>query len=295
MKLVLLEINENLRNLLKPDSLFNNYLGVDLIYFSIPTNLSIVDQNHLINQGFIFFQSQFSEKVENYISVENKSDVRINLKHAKELSWEIFFRFNCWVRVCDGIFDEELDWFISGFTGKIIDFYSNDENSVFLISLSGDSISKIPLEHLKTIIDNKITPFYTILESDLIMPDKIPDNIPEDEKLRIESILNLINFQDYSTRGIFTNISDLLLFWENQFKEKFVNPVEVRINSSNQSIYHLIDLPYYDERFGVWCTLKSDEKIIDVPINKIIEVKNNKSFDELIINYKKMMAIVLPN
>ncbi len=294
MKLVLLEINENLRNLLKPDSLFNNYSGVDLIYFSIPKNLSIADHNHLINQGIMFFQSQFSEKVENYISVENKKDVTKKIKIAKELSWEILYRFNKWVKVCDGIFDEDLDWFISGFTGKIIDFYSDGETSVFLIAFSGDAISKIPLEHLKTNFIN-ISPFYTFLESGLIMPDKGPENINVDEKQRIGIMLQLTNFQINSSLEKFDRFSDLLQFWEDQFKDKLVNPIEVRINSSDQSIYQLIDIPYFDERFGVWVTLISDEKIVDVPIMEIVKVLNNKIFKELFIEYKKMMAIVLPN
>ncbi|MBW6472601.1 MAG: hypothetical protein K0B14_05705 [Anaerolineaceae bacterium] len=294
MKLIILEISANLRNLLKPDSIINNYSDVKTFYFSIPTKLSNFDQNHLVKQSFLFFKSQFSGDVENHISIVNKSDIGINLKVAKELSWEIFFRFNRWVRVCDGIFDEDLDWFISGFTGKILDFYSDDENSVFLIAFSGESISKIPFDHLQKNINN-ISPFYTFLESEFIMPDEGPENTNADEKLRIEIMLQLTNFQINSSLEKFDRFSDLLQFWEDQFKDKLVNPIEVRINSADQSIYQLVDIPYYDERFGVWVTLFSDEKIVDIPIMEIVKVINNKIFNELIIKYKKMMAIVLPN
>jgi hypothetical protein len=294
MKLVLLEINDRLRNFIKPDSFINNFSDIDLIYFSIPPNLTIADQNRLINQGFIFFQSQFSVNIENHIYVENEKDFTNKIEIAKEISWEIFYRFNKWVKVSDGIFDEDLDWFISGFTGKIIDFYANDETSVFLIAFSGDALSKIPLEHLKTNFNN-ISPFYTYLESGLIMPDKGPENINIDEKQRIEIMLKLINFPDYSTGEKFKCLSDLLQFWEDQFISKLVNPIEVRINSSNQSIYQLIDIPYFDERFGVWVTLFSGEKIIDVPIMEIDKVFYNITFNELIIEYKKMMAFLLPN
>lgn len=294
MKLVLLEINDTLRNLIKPDSIFNNYLDVDLFYFSIPINITIAEQNHLINQGFMFFQSQFSVNIENHIFVENKKDFTNKIKIAKELSWEIFYRFNKWVKISDGIFDEDLDWFISGFTGKIIDFYANDETSVFLIAFSGDAISKIPLDHLKT---NCITvsPFYTFLEPGLIMPDKEPENTNADEKQRIEIMLQLTNFQINSSLEKFDRLSDLLHFWEDRFKDKLVNPIEVRINSSDQSIYQLIDIAYFDERFGVWVTLLSNNKIVDIPILEIERVINNKFFNELIIDYKKMMSIVLPN
>jgi hypothetical protein len=294
MKLVLLEINDTLRNLIKPDSIFNNYSDVDLFYFSIPVNITIAEQNHLINQGFMFFQSQFSVNIENHIFVENKKDFTNKIKIAKELSWEIFYRFNKWVKISDGIFDEDLDWFISGFTGKIIDFYANDETSVFLIAFSGDAISKIPLDHLKT---NCITvsPFYTFLEPGLIMPDKEPENTNADEKQRIEIMLQLTNFQINSSLEKFDGLSDLLHFWEDRFKDKLVNPIEVRINSSDQSIYQLIDIAYFDERFGVWVTLLSNNKIVDIPILEIERVINNKFFNELIIDYKKMMSIVLPN
>ena len=108
-------------------------------------------------------------------------------------------------------------------------------------------------------------------------------------------MLQLTNFQINSSLEKFDRFSDLLQFWEDQFKDKLVNPIEVRINSSDQSIYQLIDIPYFDERFGVWVTLISDEKIVDVPIMEIVKVFNNKIFKELFIEYKKMMAIVLPN
>ena len=295
MKLVFLEINEYLRNLLKPDSIFNNYPEIDLFYFSIPSTLTISDQNHLINQGFLFFQTQFSVKVENHIFVENKRNVRNITKIAKELSWEIFFHFNKWVKVCDGIFDEDLDWFISGFTGKIIDFYSNDEGSVFMIAISGNSLSKIPSEHLKSNINNNIPAFYTFLSPELIMPDLESENSNVDEKFRIELMLKLTNFQDFPTTEKFKNFFDLLNFWKDQFTEQIVNPVEVRINSSDRSIYHLIDVPYFDERFGVWCTLKSDEKIIDIPIMEILEITDNKVLINLVMDYQKMMTLLLPN
>ncbi|PKO07516.1 MAG: hypothetical protein CVU41_02150 [Chloroflexi bacterium HGW-Chloroflexi-3] len=295
MKVVLLTINESIRNLLNPDSIINNFPQVDSFYFSIPTNSSIPDQNHLIKQGLLFFQSQFTIDIGSYISVENKRAIRKNLIFFKEFSWEIFFHFNKWIKVCDGIFDEDLDWFISGFTGKIIDFYSNVESSVFMIAFSGNSLSKIPLEHLKSNINNNIPPFYTFLEPDLIMPDLEPENVNVDEKQRIDLMLKLTDFQDLSTVEKFKNFSDILNFWVDLFKEKTVIPIEVRIDSSDRSIYQLIDIPYFDERFGVWCTLLSDKKYLDIPMTKILEITNNKIFNNLLMNYQKMMSLTLPN
>jgi len=294
MKLVFLEIKADLRNLLKPDSIIKNYSEVDSFYFSIPTRLSISDQNHLIKQSFLFFKSQFSVDIENHISIVNKREIGTKLKVAKELSWEIFFRFNRWIRVCDGIFDEDLDWFISGFSGKIIDFYSDDKNSVFLIAFSGDSITKIPLNHIQATINN-ISPFYTFLEPELIMPDIGPENLNVDEKKRIGIMLELTNFKNLSTFEKIESFSGLLKFWEDQFKANLVNPAEVRINSSDQSIYKLKDIPYFDERFGVWGTLISDIKMVDIPMMEIQEVTNNKFLSDLIMEYQKTMPLLLPN
>lgn len=295
MKLVLLEINNSLRNLIKYDSLLNNFPNVVLFYFSIPTNITIADQNHLVKQGFLFFQSQFSENINSHIFVVNKKDVRNKIKIAKELSWEIFFHFNKWVKVCSGVFDEGLDWFISSFKGKIIDFYSNDGGSVFLIAFSGNSLLKIPLELLNTNINNKIPAFHTFLGPELIMPDSEPDNKNEDEKQRIELMLKLKNYTYCSSGEKFKSFSDLLQCWKDQFKEKFVSRVKVRINSSDRSIYHLIDIPYFDERFGVWCTLESSEKIIDIPIMEILEIEDNKVLINLVMEYQKIMTGLLPN
>lgn len=291
MKTVLLSITEGLRNLLNPNSIINNFSEVDLFYFSIPTNLTISDQNHLIKQSFLFFKSQFSVDIENHISVENKRVVTKNIKLSKELSWEIFYRFNRWIRVCDGIFDEDLDGFISGFTGKIIDFYSDDASSVLLIAFSGESIKKLLLDHLQTNF-KKISPFYTFLESDFIMPDTGPEDVNVDEEKRIGTMLKFSNFTNYENIESF---SALLKFWEDQFRENLVNPVKVRINSSDQSIYQLRDIPYFDERFGVWGTIYSGETIIDIPLMEIVEMTNNRFLNNLVMDYQKLMSLLLPN
>ncbi len=291
MKRVLLSINQVLRNFINPTSIINIFSEVDLFYFSIPTNLTISDQNHLIKQSFLFFKSQFSVDIENHISVENKRVVTKNKKLSKELSWEIFYRFNRWVRVCEGIFDEDLDRFISGFTGKIIDFYSDEESSVFLIAFSGESITKLPLDHLQT-NSNYISPFYTFLESEFIMPATGPEDVNVDEKKRIGTMLKFSNFTNYENIESF---SALLKFWEDQFRENLDNPVKVRINSSDQSIYQLKDIPYFDQRFGVWGTIYSGETIIDIPLMEIVEITNNRFLNNLVMDYQKLMSLLLPN
>ena len=291
MKRVLLSINQVLRNFINPTSIINIFSEVDLFYFSIPTNLTISDQNHLIKQSFLFFKSQFSVDIENHISVENKRVVTKNKKLSKELSWEIFYRFNRWVRVCEGIFDKDLDWFISGFTGKIIDFYSDEESSVFLIAFSGESITKLPLDHLQT-NSNNISPFYTFLESEFIMPAIGPEDVNVDEKKRIGTMLKFSNFTNYENIESF---SALLKFWEDQFRENLDNPVKVRINSSDQSIYQLKDIPYFDQRFGVWGTIYSGETIIDIPLMEIVEITNNRFLNNLVMDYQKLMSLLLPN
>lgn len=291
MKRVLLSINQVLRNFINPTSIINIFSEVDLFYFSIPTNLTISDQNHLIKQSFLFFKSQFSVDIENHISVENKRVVTKNKKLSKELSWEIFYRFNRWVRVCEGIFDKDLDWFISGFTGKIIDFYSDEESSVFLIAFSGESITKLPLDHLQT-NSNNISPFYTFLESEFIMPATGPEDVNVDEKKRIGTMLKFSNFTNYENIESF---SALLKFWEDQFRENLDNPVKVRINSSDQSIYQLKDIPYFDQRFGVWGTIYSGETIIDIPLMEIVEITNNRFLNNLVMDYQKLMSLLLPN
>lgn len=294
MKVVLLSFDKSLRNQLKLDSFINNFSEFELFYFSIPTRLSLSDQNHLINQSNLFFQSQFKVNIQNHISVVNKGDIRKIIKKSKEVSWEIFFRFNNWVKVCDGIFDEDLDWFISGFTGKIIDFYSDDDKSIFMIAFSGDSLSKIPFNHLLT-NDNNISPFYTFLEPEFILPDSEPENFDEDETQRIRIMLKLTNFQNLKTSENIDCFSELLQFWEGQFRKNLIYPVGVRIHSADQSTYQLKDIPYFDERFGVWGTLISDEKLIDIPIMKIQEITNNNFLNNLVKEYQKTMSLLLPS
>ncbi len=293
MRIVLLTITGDARKGIKSDSILNHYPHFDSFYFSIPSRLSVADQNHLVKRSSKFFQSQFKMSNDNLVSVVSNRDVSKKYQQAKELSWEIFYRFNQWVKVCEGIYDQELDWFISSFSGKILDFYTDDENSIFLLSFSGDSLSKIPVNHLKEI--SKITsPFYTFLESDLIMPDFEHENILEDEKKKMDLFIKLSDFKEYPQEN-FENLCGLIKFWETKFRSNLVTAEQVLIYPAQDSPSFLIEIPYFCERFGVWGTFLIGDKKIDIPLIEIVEIISNKFLDNLFQNYQKAMALILPN
>lgn len=293
MRIVLLKLTEEARKGIKSDSILNHYPHLDSFYFSIPSRLSVADQKHLIKRGSQYLQSQFSMSIVDLVSVGSSRDIRRKNQHAKELSWEIFYHFNHWVKVCEGIYDQELDWFISGFSGKILDFYTDDENSIFLIAFSGDSVSKIPVKHLIE-ISRTTSPFYTFLESDLIVPDFDPVNFLEDEKKKMDLFVELSDFKEYPQEN-FENLFDLLKFWEAQFRTHLLTAEPVRLDSYHNILALLVDIPYFCERFGVWGTLLIGDKKIDIPLIEMEEILNNKILDNHFQNYRKTMTLILPN
>ena len=293
MQIVLLSITEDLRKKIKLNSILNHFQECDLFYFSIPTNLYAADKNHLIEQSALFFKSQFMENIENSVSVENKREVRKKLQVAKELSWEIFYRFNQWIKVCEGVFDEDLDWFISGFTGKIIDFYADEGKSIFLIAFSGNSLSKLPLNHLIT-ISRDTSPFYTFLESELIMPDFGPENMGVDEKKKTGILLQLTNLNN-GQHEKFEDFSEILRDWVDQFRSNLAESEQVVLNLSQQTDAFLEEIPYFCDRFGLWGTFSIGDEKMDLSLTEIEKFSNNYNLNNLYQNYQKTMSLLLPN
>ncbi len=209
------------------------------------------------------------------------------------MSWNIFYRFNQWVKVCEGVFDEDLDCFLSDFTGKIIDFYVDDNKNIFLLALSGDSVSKLPIYQLNTIFRDS-SPFYTFLDQELIMPDFVPENLLIDEIKKTDILLKLTDFKDYQNE-IFENFSDILKFWLAQFRSNLKGSEQVKINSSKQTGALLVDIPYFCDRFGIWGTFSIGDKNIDIPLIEIEEITSNNYLNKLYQKYQKIMAIMLPN
>ncbi len=292
MRVILLKISEDIRTKIIFDSILNNFQGFDSFYFVIPPKLSISDQEHLQKQGSQFFQSQFNVNIQNRLSIVLKRDIRKVSQFSLELSWEIFYKFNNWIRVCEGIFDEDLDWFISGFNGKILDFYTDGEKCIFLIVFSYHSISKIPVEHLKTISRNN-SPFFTFLEPELIMPDNGPDNLQTDEKQRMAFLLQFTDFNQYPSENL-DFFSDILIFWEELFRSNLKKPEKAKIASSEINLPCLVEIPYYCERFGVWGTFLIGDKKVDIPLLEVEEFPDNDSLNNLCRKYQQTMSLMLP-
>lgn len=293
MQIVLLSITKDLRKKIIPNSILNHFQEIDFFYFSIPHDLSIIDQRHLIKHSTLFFLSQFMENIENSVRVEYRREVRKKIEVAKELSWEIFYRFNQWVKVCKGVFDEDLDWRISGFKGKIIDFYVDDGKSIFLISFSGNSLSKIPINHINQIF-KETSPFYTYLESEFILPDVAPENLQADDKKKTDILFELPDFKDYQNESL-QDFSDILNFWFHLFHSNLAVSEQVIINSSQQNVALLLDIPYFCERFGLWGTFSIGNKIMDIPLMEIEEITNNNFLNDLFQKYQKTISLIIPN
>ena len=294
MKYITLNLSDTDYCNLKSNSVLRNFPEYKNFHFSIPMKLSFNDQKYLIEQGYSFFKAQFVIEIgENIVFFNKKEDFKQS-SNSKELSWEIFFRYNQFIKICQGVYDETLDWFLSGFIGKIIDFYSDNNKNIFLIELSANSLSIIPESHLRSILESDSF-FFTYLSSDLLMPVQNLENQAVLEENLLELFKEVLGNQDSIIFEESTSIIQLIHKWEFVFKETITRPIISKTYSYNNEILQLIDIPYSERKFGVWGTFSDHENVIDLPLIDISEISGNNTFSQLLQEYKKQITPLLPN
>lgn len=299
MKVILLEIPFESFILRNQGSYINNFRNKNIFYFQFPVHLPKKDQDHLEKIAKKFFQDQINSPIESFLSIKEINlfvDTQIN---SKEISWEIFFNFNQLITVKTNVFDENLEWDISGFKGTIINFYAGDDQDIYQIRYSAESLSKIPLKKLKQ-ISNISSPFFTYLEPDYIMPEMSKFDCIQDQRdlvKLVENILEHLALPQYesSTFAETHSFFEIVQAWEAIFKKHTIQTQSIEVYLSNQNKYQLVEICESDEFFGVWGNFVKEDIQYLFPLTEIIKVINHSSFNRNIQSYKQIMKLILPN
>lgn len=274
------------KNLISNSTLIN-FCDYEYFYFKIPPYLTKSEKKHYTQQAQLFFHRQFLLLDENLISIVSGNNLRKKESKAKEISWEIFFQFNKIVQVKDGVFDENLNSSIAGFIGKIIDFYNDDDSTLFLISFTSDSIKKIPLEVLKY-QSRLVSPFFTILESDFLLPlsNFIDNDYEEIEKIKIiEEILEVENQRGNE----YLDLANYLSFWKEQIQLELNNQEEICVENDDYSVLIWKNISFLDTKYGLWGTFIRDNVEIELPLIDIETVPGHRKLDQVLQDYKNFM------
>lgn len=299
MKIILLEIPAENQKIRKPNSYVNNFLSINYFYFHIPSYLPKTDQDHLEKIAKQFFKLQIYSPIENFVSLKEMSLLKDVKSRIKEISWDIFYKFNQSVTVKSNVFDENLDWDISGFKGKIINFYSGEDEDIYQIQYSAESLNQIPIKKLKQISPIG-SPFYTYLEPEYLMPELTQTNTNQDQTELKKLFVNIIDHLEFPPE-ISTLISESNSFfeivhqWEIFFKNLSLELQSIEVNFSNQKKYQLIEICESDEFIGVWGKFLKEDTYYLFPLTDIKKVSNHGIFNGYIQFYKQIMNIILPN
>jgi len=283
---IILHITKEARNHLLINSMLINFNEFDYFYFKIPRFTSKIERLQYTEVAQLFFQKQFSNLDNKLIEVHGNLIWKKGI-NALELSWEIFFQFDKFVKVKEGIFDENLNKDISGFTGKIIDFYNDDDITLFLISFTSDSIKNIPIEYLRSNAF-QTSPFFTILEVDFLLPLPFYVENKFEEREKLEIIGQILDLNDLIT------VEDLdmeksLIYWRNKIQPEKDKSNEILVESEESSNLTWKDFSFSDSKYGLWGTFLKDNVEIELPLIDIDLVKNHEKLNNIMHEYQKFM------
>lgn len=298
MKILSLSISRNLRETLKKKSMINNFPLIDFFYFLIPSDLNNPDRNHFFHQGSSFFSGQFNIPVDKYISIQEENFDFKN-QNIKELSWEIFYRYNYWIKVRSGVFDDDLKMDISGFTGKIIDFYSDGKQNLFQIAFSGETIESVSINQLIS-ISKFASPFFTILESDLIMPFTSLHDNNDVGKIKFSILKELFTDKKYHPNDILFNnysceIINLITAWENEMASKLKKEGNIIVQTKSNKKLLWTGLNNSDDFYGIWGLFEKDGEKLLLPLTEIMKVFGEEDLFLSIKMYQEIARLLLPN
>lgn len=252
-----------------------------------------MDYENLLIQCSHFIKRQFSKRFDIDVYAVDKEYLHHNKIRARELSWEIFYQFNHWIKVNNGIYDQNLRWDISGFTGRIIDFYKDERHTLFLISLSLESLNSIPVHHFQS-TDFEFSPFYVVLASSFFTPLLSPDIVHDEIEGSIKKMMNVFTKSVLIQDNPVKNLDEFLIHcssvFDNQLRKNEVN----RVKTIEQKTIVWKNMISIDDKFGVWGLFYDGERNIQIPIADIETVIGNHDLNNILGEYKKIMNFLLP-
>jgi hypothetical protein len=132
------------------------------------------------------------------------------------------------------------------------------------------------------------------------MPDDPPNNINQDQKILLNTIGNIIKFQNLLPETVskdfkFNNINDLIKIWENTFLQLFKKNPLIKVETLDQKKFLWVGIHCSDDMYGIWGLFRKNQSQYIFPLTEIKEVVENFEISTSLQKYNELTKIILPN
>ena len=196
-----------------------------------------------------------------------------NEKQTKSCSdLSMYYQFNDWIIVRNGVYDQSLKQNIELFEAKIVDFFNDGEKDVFFIKWGENALNRISKKKIQSLIQNGVSPFDTYINSDQVLPYR---KLGPDRDL---SIIHMEIFLDYAHKifkdyledpeNLFLHQKQQLTFinWEYHFHEKFNKQKPTIASNYQKENFKIINTAGSDEKNGVWISIDRKGQELVIPL-----------------------------
>ncbi len=218
-------------------------------------------------------------------------DIRDDSKICVDLS--IYYQYMDWIIIRSEIFDRSFKQNIGGMKGIIVDFYSNGQEDIFKINFGTQALSQFSENKLKYLIERKISPFYTYLSSDQILPSIKSDSY---DHMQDSQALTLVKYapekikshwENPQNRCYYVKQKQIFEYWESLLSTRFTEQNHLIGTTFQNENVRILSIAGSDDKNGVWINIEKNEKELIIPLSNIRRISTpiNCNFDLKIYNY----------
>ena len=262
MKIIAITPHPDLIEIVKDTFQLKN--DTDYICFSIPPDFDQNDIYHITN----FFRTKVFKNIKNpskniHINqILSNDQIFIEILDIKDkpqncLDLSIYYQYMDSIIVRSGILDQSLKQNIGEMTGVIVDFFSDGQEDIFKIRFGIQALSGFSENKLKFLIERKISPFYTYLSPDQILPSGEHDSEVSIQERQVQTLLKyapekIKSYWDSPLNNIFYDEQKPIFeYWENFLRNRFDNQNEITGTTFQNETVKILSTAGSDEKNGV--------------------------------------------
>lgn len=218
-------------------------------------------------------------------------DIKDDSKICVDLS--IYYQHLDWIIIRSEIFDRSIKQKIGGMKGIIVDFFSNGQEDIFKINFGTQALSLFSENKLKFLIERKMSPFYTYLSSDQILPSIKSDS---DDHIQDNQVLTLLKYapekikshwENPQNRCYYDKQKQIFEYWETLLSNRFTEQKHLIGTTIQKENVKILSIAGSDEKNGVWINIQKNEKELIIPLSNLRRISTpiNLNYDLKIYNY----------
>ena len=277
MRTLIVKINPDIPKQIA--DIFQNKYSSNTLCYQIQSDLTRIEINYLLKYfseriffelneicDYGFFKALNPETIFDFEIINNEKQIN----SCSDLS--MYYQFNDWIIVRNGIYDQSLKQNIGLFEAKIVDFFNDGEKDVFFIKWGENALNQISNKKIHSLIQNGISPFDTYINSDQVLPYRKQGTDRDLSVIHMEVFAKFAhkNFKEYwddPENLYFQNNQQLTVVnWEHHFHEIFnkqKNTIATDYQNENIKINNTAGS---DDKNGVWISIDRKGQELIIPL-----------------------------